>query len=209
MDEQLRKLRGGKRDLLSWETEEEQEQREVAELRAHGLEHGIPDAIEDLLERAARAKAFGGEVPNPRREVCALLCLSLQRRYATVKTHREKAMAGEWPLEDWTPKDMDAAVDALEVERRIQSGEWPLWESPEDVKATILAMADCWRDEWAELCAAGESLIDAAHEVLGLESVDRVRGWRETWKRSKDKLLRNLVGDGKGTLTKGGCGGED
>jgi len=206
VDEQLRKLQGRGRDLLSWETEEEQEARDVAELRAAGLELGIPDAIEAFLDSGARAKAYGSEIPDPRREIFSLLCLSLVRRAATVKTNREKAMAGDWPLDGWTPKDMDTAVAALEVERKIQMGEWPLWESPEDVKATILAMADCWRDEWTDLTQNLDN-ESAARIVLGLESVDRVRGWKVAWKKGKDKLLRNLVGDGKGTLTKGvGCG---
>jgi len=122
---------------------------------------------------------------------------------AAMKTHREKAMAGDWPIDTWTPKDRDAAVAMLQVEHKLQLGEWPLWESPEDVKKTVLAMADTWRDEWAELCAAGSDCESAAREVIALESVDRVREWKASWKKSKEPLLRNLVGDGKGTLTKG------
>lgn len=203
MNEQLRKLQGRVRDLLSWETEEEQERREIAELRACGLELEIPDAVESFLDRAAWSKAHGGEIPDPRREVCSMLCLSLQRRYATVKTHETAAINGDWPIDTRTPKDGDAAVAMLEVERKLQTGEWPLWESPDDVKRTVLAMDDCWRDEWTELCAAGEDWTSAAREVIQLESVNRVREWKRAWKKSKDNLLRNLVGDGKGTLTKG------
>lgn len=166
------------------------------DLRRYGIEHDVPDGVEWFLDTYDRAATIE-QVQAARWK---LLRLALERRTEMLFDHIARARSGEYPLREWVPGTGDIAREALEAERKLQSGEWPEWECEEDAEKSVAGMAQAWRENFEEERADGRGVIAAAASTVKLESVDRVVRWKTEWRKSNDPELVELGSDKKGWL---------